>query len=93
MLDRCGLHQLTWNLADQTVSDIPITSPMGAEGRGIALSLGDDRYISTRSLSETTLRSLGSFNSNNVLFASFSMPADVICVLFASFSRDYPEIK
>ena len=39
MLDNYGLHQLTWNLADQVVSDILVASPMDAEGRGIALSV------------------------------------------------------
>lgn len=39
MLDNYGLHQLTWNLADQVVSDIFVASPMDAEGRGIALSV------------------------------------------------------
>ena len=39
MLDNYGLHQLTWNLADQVVSDIFVASAMDAQGRGIALSV------------------------------------------------------
>lgn len=42
MLDNYGLHQLTWNLADQVVSDILVASPMDAEGRGIALSVREN---------------------------------------------------
>ncbi|MBQ9002339.1 MAG: BppU family phage baseplate upper protein [Eggerthellaceae bacterium] len=42
MLETFGLHQLTWNLADQTVSDILVASPMDAQGRGIALSVRED---------------------------------------------------
>ena len=42
MLDNYGLHQLTWNLADQVVSDIFVASPMDAEGRGIALSVREN---------------------------------------------------
>ena len=42
-LDNFGLRQLTWNLADQVVSDIFIASPMDAEGRGISLSVCDGR--------------------------------------------------
>ncbi|ACV22419.1 Uncharacterised protein [Slackia heliotrinireducens] len=39
MLDNYGLHELVWNVADQTISDILVASPMDAEGRGIALSV------------------------------------------------------
>lgn len=39
MLDDYGLHQVTWNMADQTISDILVASPMDAEGRGIALTV------------------------------------------------------
>ena len=39
MLDDYGLHQITWNMADQTISNILVASPMDAEGRGIALSV------------------------------------------------------
>ena len=42
MLDNYGLRQLTWNVADQVISDIFVASPTDAQGRGIALSVRQD---------------------------------------------------
>ena len=42
MLDDFGLHELVWGLADQTVSDAFVASPMDAQGRGILLRVRED---------------------------------------------------
>lgn len=42
MLDNYGLHELTWNMADQVINDYLVASPSDAGGRGIALSVRQD---------------------------------------------------
>ena len=39
LLDNYGLRKLTWNTADQVISDAFVASPTDAEGRGIALEV------------------------------------------------------
>ena len=39
MLDGYGLHEITWNMADQVISGDFVASPCDAHGRGIALAV------------------------------------------------------
>lgn len=42
MLEDWGLHEIVWNLVDQTISDILVASPADAEGRGISLEVREN---------------------------------------------------